>query len=139
MCEAVPWEGGTMARGKAGSRDPERSRRWTSLVSEWRASGVSQAAFCRERGLNANSFNFWKLRMLRQRPGTRRARGALEATTGAGASAFIPVRIAAPVACALDVCLRSGHTIRIAADFDETVLRRLIRVLEPDGEAGRAC
>ena len=123
-----------MARG-ARARDLERSRRWAALVSEWRASGASQAAFCRERGLNANSFNFWKLRVLRQRPGTRRARSSLEAVTGAGAPAFIPVRVAAPEACALEVCLRTGHMIRITADFDETILRRLIGVLED----GRAC
>lgn len=137
MCEAEPWEVGTMARAKAAGE--ERRRRWTEWVSKWECSGSSQAVFCREHGLNANTFNFWKLRVLRQRPGTSRSRGAHEATGGSGAPAFVPVRVATRAPCAVEVCLRGGHTIRITADFDETVLRRLLGVLEPAGEASRAC
>lgn len=122
-----------MARGKARSRDPERSQRWTTLVSEWRSSGVRQAAFCRERGLNANTFSYWKRRVLRQAPGIRRQRRVTEAA--AGGNGFTPVRVLASPACAIEVQLRGGHTIRIAPDFDETALRRLIGVLEGDGRA----
>lgn len=114
-----------MAEARVSVGHAERRRRWAALVSEWRDSALSQTAFCRERGLSVRSFYCWRRRMLRQQPEANRA----------GASEFIPVRVAAPVSCAVEVCLRSGHTIRIAADFDETVLRRLIGVLE----AGRAC
>lgn len=119
-----------MARTKAACE--ERRRHWTELVLKWQNSGASQAVFCREHGLNANTFNFWKLRVLRQRPGTRRNRRMLEATAD-GDSKFIPVRVAMPVSCAFEVCLRSGHTIRIAPGFDETALRRLLGVLEQNG------
>lgn len=119
-----------MARAKAAC--DERSRRWTELVTKWQGSGSSQAVFCREYGLNANTFNFWKLRVLRQRPGTRRNRRMLEVTADDD-SKFIPVRVSTPVSCAIEVCLRSGHTIRIESGFDETALRRLIGVLEQNG------
>lgn len=125
-----------MARAKAACE--ERRRRWTELVTKWQGSGSSQAVFCREHGLNANTFNFWKLRVLRQRPGTRHNRRMLEATADDD-SKFIPVRVATQSSCAFEVCLRSGHTIRIAPGFDETSLRRLINLLEPDGGADRAC
>ena len=142
MCEAVPWEGETMARAKADCK--EHSRRWTEWVSKWQGSGSSQAAFCREHGLNGNTFNYWKLRVLKQRPGTKRFRrvpGAKSAANG-GKARFTPVRVVAAApgivapACAYEVSLRSGHTIRIASNFDEASLRRLIGVL--DG-ASSAC
>ena len=119
-----------MARAKAACE--ERRRRWTELVTKWQGSGSSQAAYCREHGLNANTFNFWKLRVLRQRSGRRRKRHMHEATAD-GDSKFIPVRVATSVSCAFEICLRSGHTIRIESGFDETALRRLIGVLEQNG------
>jgi len=110
----------------------ERSLRWTELVLKWRDSGASQASFCREHGLNPNSFNFWKLRVLRQRPGARRKRRILEAPEASGLP-FIPVQVATPVASAIEVGLHSGHTIRITPGFDEATLRRLVGVLEQRG------
>lgn len=122
-----------MARANAACE--ERRRRWTELVAKWQGSGSSQAVFCRENGLNANTFNFWKLRVLRQRPGTRRM---LEATADDD-SKFIPVRVATQSFCAFEVCLRSGHTIRIAPGFDKASLRCLIGVLESESGSDRAC
>lgn len=125
-----------MARAKADCE--ERSRRWTEWVSKWNGSGLSQAAFCREHGLNGNTFNYWKLRVLKQSPGTKRFRRVLGAKTAAdsGEVKFTPVRVVSAPACAYEVSLRSGRTIRIASNFDEASLRRLIGVL--DG-ASSAC
>lgn len=125
-----------MARAKADCE--ERSRRWTEWVSKWNGSGLSQAAFCREHGLNGNTFNYWKLRILKQSPGTKRSRRVPGAKFAAdsGEVKFAPVRVVSAPACAYEVSLRSGHTIRIASNFDEASLRRLIGVL--DG-ASSAC
>ena len=125
-----------MARTKTDCE--ERSRRWTEWVTKWNGSGLSQAAFCREHGLNGNTFNYWKLRVLKQRPGTKRFRRVVKAAPVAksGKVKFTPVRVVSAPACAYEVSLRSGHTIRIASDFDEASLRRLIGVL--DGATG-AC
>jgi hypothetical protein len=112
---------------RAGAVREKRGRRWAERVSKWQASGQSQAAFCREHGLNGNTFNYWKLRVLKQRP-----RQSLFQSVGK----FTPVRVVSAAACAYEVSLRSGHTIRIVSDFDEAVLRRLIGVLD---EASGAC
>ena len=40
---------GEQARSR---RDPERERHWRGLMAEWRRSGMTIRAFCRERGLN---------------------------------------------------------------------------------------
>ena len=125
----------------AHARDLARSRRWTEWVTKWQGSGSSQAAFCREHGLNGNTFNYWKLRVLKQRPSTKRFRRVVKAAPVAkrGEIKFTPVRVVSVPACAYEVSLRSGHTIRIASDFDEASLRRLLGVLESDGGVGRAC
>lgn len=36
---------------------------WESVVSEWRASGESQASFCRSRKLDLKRFYYWKSRL----------------------------------------------------------------------------
>jgi hypothetical protein len=116
----------------------ERKRQWTERVSKWQDSGLSQVAFCRKYGLNGNTFNYWKLRVLKQRPGARRLRRTLEPKSGesAGKVEFTPVRVIDAPACTYEVCLRGGRSIRITSNFDEASLRRLIGVL--DGATG-AC
>jgi hypothetical protein len=136
MWEALPWEGGAMRLAKVGN--DERRWRWVELVWKWRDSGASQAAFCRSHGLNVNTFNFWKLRVFRQQPGTQHNQG-LRAVASATGSKFFPVRVVTPSSCAFEVCLSGGHTIRVAPDFDEASLRRLIAVLEANGGAEREC
>jgi hypothetical protein len=124
--------------GLAKVGDDERWRRWVGLVWKWRGSGSSQAAFCRAQGLNANTFNFWKLRVLRQRPGLLRDTRKRD-DADSGEVKFIPVRVSTPAVSAFEVCLRGGHTIRVASNFNEAALRRLIAVLEADGRAECAC
>jgi hypothetical protein len=45
-----------------GKRD-ERRERWQELVGDWEASGMSGAAFCRERGLVYAQFMYWRKRL----------------------------------------------------------------------------
>jgi len=50
-------------------RPQARSRRavWRSLVEEGRQSGLSQAAFCRQRGLPPGTFSCWKHKLAHER------------------------------------------------------------------------
>lgn len=38
----------------------ERARYWSDLVLAWEQSGLSQAEFCRRRGVNGGTFVWWK-------------------------------------------------------------------------------
>lgn len=40
---------------------------WTEKVRRWQRSGKTQSVFCRENGLNLNSFNGWKQSLLASR------------------------------------------------------------------------
>lgn len=50
----------------------DRAACWRELLTEWEGSGVSQAEFCRQRGLKAVNLAWWK-RRLRGSPGASRA------------------------------------------------------------------
>ena len=40
-----------------------RLTRWQTLFEKWEKSGQSQAQFCRDNGLNTNTFQYWKKKL----------------------------------------------------------------------------
>jgi len=45
------------------ARAAGRGAYWRALVEEWTGSGLSQQAFCSGRGLNPQTFRWWKRRL----------------------------------------------------------------------------
>ncbi len=41
----------------------DRARYWVGLVAAWERSGLSQAEFCRRRGVNSGTFAWWRRRL----------------------------------------------------------------------------
>lgn len=128
-------------------RDRSKERFWRRAVRQWRQSGQSIRAFCRERGLSEPSFHGWR-RTLAERDQaadkTRRAtrvaskRGHQEQNGDVGRD-FVPVQIVASAAPAvtasaasggIEVVVGAGRVVRIAAGFDAATLQRLLAVLE---------
>jgi hypothetical protein len=117
--------------------------RWRGLLAEWSASGQTQAAFCRARGLNAGTFAWWK----RQLRGEER--GATGATVRRGrrpwqAGRFVEVRLAGASGPAYEIVLSCGRSIRVPLSFDASALSRLIAAVEAapvraDGGGGVTC
>jgi hypothetical protein len=89
-------------------------------------SGLSDAAFAQEAGLDPQRLHRWRRRLEGARP-------ALGATRPAAASAFVevdrspglPVRSSTGV----EVVLRSGDVVRAGSGTDEATLRMVIAVL----------
>lgn len=126
-----------------------RRAQWRGHVLTQLDSGLSAAAYCREHGLDAASFYRWK-RVLRESgelPGEtgaqgrgRRERAAASSGMGARPPLFAEVRLAgagdaatAPghsAGAGVEVCLRGGQVVRVAAGFDAQTLRRVLAVLE---------
>jgi hypothetical protein len=101
---------------------------WTRRVAEQRASGLSAAAWCREKGINQPSLHYW----LKQLP-------AAEAS--ASAPQWLAVAMDSAEDCASDapswtgprsyLTLRIGRiSIDIAPDFDPHLLCNVLGVLE---------
>ena len=114
----------------------ERSRHWEQYISGWKASGLTQSAYCEREGISYDTFKRWR-RVLRS-----------DAMVRGPAPRLVPVRVAAPPsprcapteprlptgraepsACA-EIRLSNGRAIALRRELDEVELGRLIRLLE---------
>jgi len=94
--------------------------KWRDLVAEQEQSGQSVAAFCRDRELAQSQLTYWK----------RRVREAAKAP-------FVEVQLAEPGVQAralgsttIEVRLKNGRSLMVAARFDARHLRALLAVVE---------
>jgi len=94
--------------------------KWRDLVAEQEQSGLSVAAFCRDRELAQSRLTYWK----------RRVREAVKAP-------FVEVQLAEPRVQAralgsttIEVRLKNGRSLMVAARFDARHLRALLAVVE---------
>jgi transposase len=126
-----------MARGQ---RDRAKEQHWRRHVAAWRRSGQSIRAYCRAEGLSEPSFYAWRrlLAERRRRTQPERVEDGRALFTGQSAAAapsvspFVPVRLvedAAPLA-AVEVVLRGGRVVRVAAGFAAKTLREVVAALE---------
>ena len=104
---------------KHGRDRAEEKRR--QVLAELRASGLSVAAFARERGLSAWTIYDWRRRLREQSGGARNELDLVKVTVAAPAPA--------PQASTIAVELEAGHRVYVPAGFDAAELRRLLEVL----------
>ncbi len=127
--------------GVAGARQRARKLKPVeaeALLLDARKRGMTLAAYARHKGLNAHVLYGWKTRLAdwnqlekaTARPEKHGTPKLLPAVVGRWAP---PARVAAKGearSTVIEVMLASGHKLRVAADFDEAALRRLLAVLE---------
>jgi hypothetical protein len=102
-----------MSKRRHRRRDEQRR-----LIQEWKESGESAAAFAARIGVASNTLYRWRA-----------------ASTGASLPESTLARIVEVRAAAMPADMRfeielGGRRVRVPASFDETGLRRLLRVLE---------
>lgn len=95
-------------------RDVKREQ-WKTVLREQKESGLSAAAFCRERGVSNQSFGYWKKRLAKPAPGAARFRELVVASGKSGDQFY-------------EVVLGSV-TIRVPSGFDDEDLRRLLSLV----------
>lgn len=126
--------------GVAPARRAPRPRReyWRALLEECRRSGLSQAAFCRRRGVPAGTLGYWKCILAREQPG----RGAASRSRSE-LPAFLPVRITVPrlqpdggpdtpaaAGGELEIVLGHGRRLRVRGRVDAAWLGQVVTVLD---------
>lgn len=96
----------------------ETATAWARHIEAWRQSGQSQAAYCRDRGLKAGTFNYW----LRKQGSAVRARRE--------SSALVPVVVRdADVERSIEVVLPNGIRLQVPWGADATHAQVLIGAL----------
>jgi hypothetical protein len=108
-----------------------RAAYWTRILAEWRHSGLTQAEFCRRRGLALHTFRDWCYRRLPGRLSSDRP-----ASPGATPQ-FLPVRLIATANEApqhahrsIEILLEGGRRVAVTPGFDADTLRRVVDALE---------
>ena len=105
-------------------RDTRKERFWRTVLRQWRRSGLSVRAYCREQGLSEPSFYAW-----------RRTLAARDAVTVRFVSVQVtpepqPAPAADVSAGALELVLGAGRRLHIRPGFDGPTLTRLLALLE---------
>jgi hypothetical protein len=119
----------------------QRAAYWRQLLGAWEQSGLSQAEFCRRRGLKAVNLAWWK-RCLKGTADTgdgRRARrpcragrnGFVEVALQRGSSSAAALRASSlvPVSDRYELVLPGGVGLRLPDDFDPERVARLVRAV----------
>jgi len=116
----------------------EREARWRKLLAQWGKSGLTQAAFCREHGLSANTFLWWKRELAcrdaaRTDGRTTRSHGPAcgNSTVGFAAVRVVGALGDGPVPHGgLEVVLAGGRRVRVGSGVDRELLAMVVSVLE---------
>jgi hypothetical protein len=119
----------------------DRAAYWRRLLTEWAGSGLSQAEFCRRRGIKAVTLAWWKRRLRgtddagggRRGRWTRRAErsGFVEVALPHG-SASSPARRApfiVPPSDRYELVLPDGTRLRLPDDFDPERVAQLVQAV----------
>lgn len=134
----------TRTRTTAGPRASSPTARWAqwrAVVAACERSGLSQAAFCRRRGIRPGTLAFWKYTLKHAAAaGPRRAATKPPPPTG---PAFLPVRVVPtpgpPVlgpsgppteAGLIEIVLAPARVVRVRGRVDLAWLGQLVRALE---------
>ena len=120
---------------------------WRDHINGWRASGLSIDRYCTQNGISKTSFALWRQRLGIDAPAKRRRTPSfvpavvIDPATDVQAASS-PNRPSSPsppirqadrrkdLASMIEIQLRGDRTIRVAHDFDEAVLTRLVTLLE---------
>jgi len=126
----------------------DRAKYWQRLVTAWEKSGLSQAEFCRRRGVKPVAFGWWKRRLVgAAKTGPRRDRHGVGRRRTHKHADFVEVSLPGSVFPAgsvistgtrwrpvgsggYEIVLNNGRVIRLPHNFNPEVVAQLIAAVE---------
>ena len=120
MAQRTPIRRAETATERGTKRQRLGEARWRELIAEQAGSGLSAAAFCRERGLSSSTFYYWR-RRIREERGT-----APDASEPRG---FVRVESTVSSSKAVEAELPCGTKVRVPG----AQLAELVHALRQEG------
>jgi len=105
--------------------DPRIVERWTTIIADWRSSGLRVSAFCRSRDINKSGFHRWR-NILEELDRSSTTPPPSPAEPKSSLS-FVPVRVIPDAV--VEVILPSGLQLRVPLSADAQQLARLVLAL----------
>jgi len=99
-------------------RSAEKREHWKQVADEWKTTGLSRAAFARQRGLRPNHFTWWLRRLSEEE-----AQTFVEVPAADNG----PVGISAETGVTVVV---GGVEVRLSPGFDEETFARVLALVE---------
>jgi hypothetical protein len=117
------------------ARKRRSAAEWSTLVRQWRASGLTTKEFAARHELSAASLYWWRQRLnagLSNRARAQESTSSLALKDSTTPVRFTEVRVAkrAEVSGQLEVVARSGHVIRVHGEVDPAALRTVLAAVE---------
>ena len=123
-----------MAKSGSGTVVQRRREQWRELLRRWRASGLSQAEFCRQHGVAVWKLAWWKKRLAEMPcdPVARAARKRRSDRSVDCSGSFVPVGVLSTSVRIgrMELRLGAGRRLRFAADVDPGKLAGIVAALE---------
>jgi hypothetical protein len=120
-----------------GTNDPLDEAGGRALVEAWRSSGLSGAAFCRERNLRTQRLHYWRERLGYPIKVVGGCRSSVVPPSPLSSEGFVQV-VAGPSpsvpSTSVDIVV-GGAVVRVRPGFDAALLRDVVQALG----AGSAC
>jgi len=93
---------------------------WRQIIDGQQPSGLTVAAYCRDRGIKDSAFYAWKRRLRSPAKSNR-----------SSAPVFVEVKPPKTAAVeAIEICLNRGRRLLVRRGFDADLLMDLVRILE---------
>ena len=99
------------------STTPVHAQQWRQYIEQWRNSGLSQQAFCRDRNLGYHQFHYWRKKLARSPANKPQSR----------TSALVPVTYPSPSTDnGLSIHLPNGISLRGIASDNLALVEQLL-------------
>ena len=96
---------------------------WQKHVRSWRASGMTQAEYCRVHGLKNHRLTYYKLEDDR----VTKAKGTMQGSKQpAGKKLLLPVKLTSPAGCWVRVRLDSGVSVEFDHNCDPVWIGKVL-------------
>jgi len=103
---------------------------WSDEIESWQKSGLSQAEYCRRRGISSKGFTYRLMKSRRSQEVTTRHRSHRTCGKGRNAAGFIEITREEPQKSEYSIRTKAGRELVIRGSIEARELRTLLEVLE---------